>query len=73
MSTVVYSSMWYNIENINDRETVAFLIQHTQRYVRFSAYGMYDLSMETFSGVSKIKVKNIITQTTIYMYVLLHP
>ncbi len=51
MSTVIYSSMWYNLESGKDRRTVAYLIQHSQRRIRFSAYGMYDLSMETFSGV----------------------
>lgn len=51
MSTTIYSSMWYNLDDMNDRKTVAFLLQHSQRRIRFSAYGVYDLSMETFSGV----------------------
>lgn len=59
MSTVVYSSLWYNLEDSRDRKAVAFLLQHSQRRIRFSAYGMYDLSMETFWGVCIMRPKNV--------------
>lgn len=58
MSSVIYSSTWYNLDDTKDLETIAFLIQHSQRRIKFSAYGMYDLSMETFSGVSLITLTN---------------
>lgn len=52
LSKAIYLSKWYNIRNTRDRLTIAFLIQHTQKNSKFSAYGMYDLSLETFSSVS---------------------
>lgn len=51
MSTGIYSSMWYNLDDTKDREAVAFLLHQSQRRIEFSAYGLYDLSMETFAGV----------------------
>lgn len=63
MADMVYASNWYNLEDIQSRKAIALVLLRTQSHDRLSAYGLYDLSMETFSKV------NTLTKTSI---ILLH-
>lgn len=53
MASVIYSSKWYNIDDIQSRKMISLLLLRSQAHNRLSAYGLYDLSMETFSKVSQ--------------------
>lgn len=53
MARVIYASKWYNIEDIQGRKMISLLLLRSQAHNRLSAYQLYDLSMETFSQVSR--------------------
>lgn len=52
MATEIYCSKWYDITDVEDRKIIVLFLMQSQFNTRLSAYGVYDLSMETFSKVS---------------------
>lgn len=55
-STAIYCSEWYNIKSISLRKEILFLLLHSQAKISFNAYGLFDLSYETFMQVKVILI-----------------
>uniref|UniRef100_A0A6P7FML6 Odorant receptor n=1 Tax=Diabrotica virgifera virgifera TaxID=50390 RepID=A0A6P7FML6_DIAVI len=50
----IYKSNWGELENRSLQRDVIFLIQHSQRVPQLSAYGLYDINMNSFVKVLKL-------------------
>ncbi|CAG9829126.1 unnamed protein product [Diabrotica balteata] len=50
----IYQSNWRELENSSLRKDVIFLIQHSQKVPQLSAYGLYNINMNSFAKVVKL-------------------
>ncbi|RZB39679.1 7tm 6 domain containing protein [Asbolus verrucosus] len=50
----VFSSEWYNVEKLNIKKDIQFVIARAQRQVKFSALGIMPLDMQTFISVLRL-------------------
>ncbi|CAH1113198.1 unnamed protein product [Psylliodes chrysocephalus] len=51
LTDCIFESNWTSIESKEFRKDIAFVIQQSQQYPKFTAYNIYDLNMVSFGKV----------------------